>query len=89
VANFNEKLKDSILIKMPNNQLIALKDLRGNAIENTCKEYWGIVKKYARKQEKINPFLISMLSNWLILCIFLYILGISVAWVRQGFKNDA
>lgn len=90
MSNIDGKLKDSVLVKMPNNQIIAfVKHASINAMQNTCKEYWGIVEKYAHKQKKVNPFLISILSDWLIWCIFLYILGVSVAWVHQGFRNNA
>jgi len=89
-SNTKGKLKDSILVTMPNNQIIAFKkEQYGDSMKEACQEYWGIIEKYAHKQKKINPILISMLSNWLILCTFLYGFGISVAWVRQGFKNDA
>lgn len=90
MSNIDGKLKDSVLVKMPNDQTIAfVKEVGINAMQNTCKEYWDIVEKYAHKQKKVNPFLISILSDWLMWCVFLYILGVSVAWVRQGFRNNA
>ncbi|WP_154699530.1 hypothetical protein, partial [Legionella pneumophila] len=73
LSNIDGKLKDSIMVKMPNNQTIAFKrQQKFSSIKNVCEEYWDIIKNYARKQEKINPNLIKILSYWIKCCIFLY-----------------
>lgn len=86
--NLPDKLKNSVLVEMPNKQVIAFKlGYPIPELEKVSKEYWNIIERYAHKQKKINPYLIKMLSDWLVLCSFLYATGIAIAWVRRGFKT--
>ena len=76
----------NLLIKMPNEQVIAFKDSASiDDIRKACQEYWGIVKKYAREQEE--TFFAYYLMYWFFLCSFLYVLGITVNWISRGFKS--
>ncbi len=74
-----------ITIKFPNKTVIVPPDTKQSDLDYVNKDYCNTVIKLTNK--KRISFIGTMVAVWLIPCVAVYALGLSIHWVYRGFRK--